>query len=629
MKQTKTARIDAYCTSGPSPTTAPKLRLVPPTVHLLGAGSVGCCLLDLLVDTPYRLVAVTDSSGTVYDKNGLDPARIAAFKRRGGRLADHPKGRAVTTPLAVEIIDTDAVVDATPTDFSTRGIDAAHAAVARGAVVIAAAKDTVCRLGTNIGANAALGGAGHRLREELTELEARCRAVALAGNASTTTILQAIESGASFDEGVKAAQDAGYLEPNPEQDFCGTDAAVKLAAVHALLFGQPIDPASIACEDIRDVDIDEVRTRAARGFTTRLVARADDDGVRVSYEALPVTSPLATPCDRVAYCYELDDGNVRVHTGGGVGHGPTAASLFYDLTSLVPTGIDPTIASSSFTVTPSDGVFFAGSTPVTFRLDGPADAPVVVVQGGISAGRDCSTWWPEIVGENLAIDPKKVRVLTLDYVPGSTDEQAHALAALLDHLDIDRVRAFVGSSYGGMVGLVFAACYADRLEHLVAISAPDRPHPLATAWRSLQRQIVRFGQDNGDTERGLALARALAMTTYRSAAELEERFGADPFEVEQYLDHCGASFVKRFEADKLVALSEAIDRHRVDPAEVRVPTTLVAVTSDVLVPLWQLERLAEQIAAPCELVAIDSLYGHDAFLKETDQVTQILEGVLS
>ncbi|MGH3430494.1 MAG: alpha/beta fold hydrolase, partial [Mycobacteriales bacterium] len=141
---------------------------------------------------------------------------------------------------------------------------------------------------------------------------------------------------------------------------------------------------------------------------------------------------------------------------------------------------------------------------VAYRLVGPVDAPVVVVQGGISANRAAGTlsnvpqptpWWPQVVGDGLAIDTARVRVLSLewltpaDYTSADTDEtaqppravttddQADALAALLSKLGIERIAAYVGSSYGGMVALAFAARYPSLIGRLVVISAAHRAHP--------------------------------------------------------------------------------------------------------------------------------------------------------
>ncbi len=141
---------------------------------------------------------------------------------------------------------------------------------------------------------------------------------------------------------------------------------------------------------------------------------------------------------------------------------------------------------------------------------GEPHLPVIVVQGGISADRRAAAaegdeapgWWQAQVGAGRALDPRKVQVVSIDWVgcdatlhaPIDTADQADAIAAVLDRLGIARIEAFVGCSYGALVGLQFAALHPSRLCRLVAISGAHRPHPYASALRSLQRKVVALGQ---------------------------------------------------------------------------------------------------------------------------------------
>ena len=283
---------------------------------------------------------------------------------------------------------------------------------------------------------------------------------------------------------------------------------------------------------------------------------------------------------------------------------------------------------------------------VAWRLDGPEAGPVVAVLGGISAHRRVAGdeaapgWWPALVRPGGGIDLDRYRVLGFDWLGGSEGttgpeagqafpsvdpaDQADVLAWLLDHLGVARLQAVVGASYGAMVALAFGVEHAARARRLVVVSGAHRPHPLATAWRSIQRRIVRLGIERGAGPESLSIARGLAMTTYRSAAEFGMRFDGAAvrdasgfrFPVDAYLDAHGESFAARVRPESYLCLSESIDLIDVDPARVRVPATLVAVTSDVLVPLQHMRELARHFGAPCRLAEIDSLYGHDAFLKE-------------
>jgi homoserine O-acetyltransferase len=293
---------------------------------------------------------------------------------------------------------------------------------------------------------------------------------------------------------------------------------------------------------------------------------------------------------------------------------------------------------------------------VAFRLEGPADAPVVAVLGGISAHRTLigpEGWWPTTVGPNLGVDSTRFRVLGLDYLGGlgssstpdgeaqfpplSSIDQADVLRQVVLHLGLGSLHAIVGASYGGMVALSFAARYAALSDRIVVVSAADRPQVLSTAWRSVQRQIVREAITRGDGPSGLKLARALAMATYRSQTEFAMRFSGPPvrdaerfrFPVEGYLFARGDDYVQKYRAESFLALSESIDLHDVDAAQVRTPATLIAVREDQLVPFGDMQALAARLGGPARLVEINSIFGHDAFLKESAVLNPILQHALA
>ena len=287
-----------------------------------------------------------------------------------------------------------------------------------------------------------------------------------------------------------------------------------------------------------------------------------------------------------------------------------------------------------------------------YELVGPAGAPVVFVAGGISAHRhvaanalDGATGWAEgLLAAGRALDPSRTRILAFDYVgacggidaPIDTADQADAVALLLDALGIDALDAFVGYSYGALVGLQLAARHPQRLRKLVAVSGAHRPHPYASAWRALQRKAVALGQLQCADEQGLSLARQFAMLSYRTPEEFGERFDSAPEIVngrvrcaaEDYLDAAGAQYVARTPVTAYLRLSESIDLHRLDPASVSVPVSVVAVEGDRLVPLADSVNLVEGLAGRGQLRVLRSPYGHDAFLKETDRIDLILAAVL-
>ena len=296
----------------------------------------------------------------------------------------------------------------------------------------------------------------------------------------------------------------------------------------------------------------------------------------------------------------------------------------------------------------------AGIRQATLRYEliGEAGLPVVLVAGGISAHRHVvasesfpeNGWANALAQSGRALDPAGVRLLAIDYlgadgkldVPLETADQADAIVQLLDALHIRKLHAFVGYSYGALVGLQLAARHPARLRKLVAVSGTHRAHPYAAAWRALQRRAVALGQLQCADAQGLSLARQFAMLSYRTPEEFDERFDAAPEVIngrvrcaaEDYLDAAGAQYVARTPVTAYLRLSESIDLHRLDPASVAVPTVIVAVEGDRLVPLSDSVALVEGLGTRGQLRVLRSPYGHDAFLKETDKIDAILAGAL-
>jgi homoserine O-acetyltransferase/O-succinyltransferase len=294
---------------------------------------------------------------------------------------------------------------------------------------------------------------------------------------------------------------------------------------------------------------------------------------------------------------------------------------------------------------------------IAWRICGPAGAPVVCALGGISAHRRvCGTddpresWWPQIAGSGRPLDSDHLRILSFDFLGGSGEstpapdtsfpslssyDQAEALLRVLNHLGIKALKAIAGGSYGGMVALAFGELYPERVGHLIVIGASDRAHPLATAWRSVQRRIVRFGIESGRATAAIELARALAMTTYRSGEEFAARFAGVParegdvlvFPVERYLMARGRDYAARYRPESFLCLSESIDLHRIDATRIFVPTSAVAVREDQLVPLADVRAMVARLPAG-RLYEISSVYGHDAFLKETESLRAIFRTAL-
>ena len=282
-------------------------------------------------------------------------------------------------------------------------------------------------------------------------------------------------------------------------------------------------------------------------------------------------------------------------------------------------------------------------------LIGPAGAPLLVVLGGISGNRHAcanedgrSGWWSSIFGPAGPVGHGEFRVLGIDFAADetgafspSTMDQTAIIRDALAVIGEGDPYALIGASYGGMVSLAYAQRYRPTSK-LVIFGAGAEPHPMATAARSLQRQVVALGQASGKPEEGLAIARAMGMTTYRTPREFAERFkggieSADPLSSSEpwsYLSARGKAFLNVMSPGRFLSLSGSIDRHKVDPAEIDNDVLVIACTEDQVVPLQQCAQLAAQLGGSTQFRVIQSIFGHDSFLTEPERVGALIREFL-
>ncbi|MGH9901589.1 MAG: homoserine O-acetyltransferase family protein, partial [Pyrinomonadaceae bacterium] len=248
-----------------------------------------------------------------------------------------------------------------------------------------------------------------------------------------------------------------------------------------------------------------------------------------------------------------------------------------------------------------------------------------------------------------------------DFPLVSIGDMVRAQARLLDHLGVGRLRATVGGSIGGMQALQWAVDFPERVEACVAIGAAPLS-AMGLALNHLQRQAIRndplwrggrFERD-APPARGLALARAIAMCSYKSAELFDERFarkpdraGEDPhrsmgerFDVAGYLDYQGVSFTRRFDANSYLVISKAMDTfdlargyesERAALGRMRARVLLVGITSDWLFPAADVRALAGRMrdaGVACRYSELASAHGHDGFLADSGLLAPLVGAAL-
>jgi len=162
-------------------------------------------------------------------------------------------------------------------------------------------------------------------------------------NSTTNVILSGMESGLTFDQALKRAQDVGVAETNPSHDIDGWDATMKVAALVTVVMNTPIRPDQVQREGIRGLNADQVFSAHAAGHPYRLVCRAHRSGEQaeasVRPEQVPANDPLAqvTGTSSVVY-FETDIFPGLIITEVNPGVEATAYGMYADFVRAVGTG---------------------------------------------------------------------------------------------------------------------------------------------------------------------------------------------------------------------------------------------------------------------------------------------------
>ncbi|WP_431883586.1 homoserine O-acetyltransferase MetX [Micromonospora gifhornensis] len=322
----------------------------------------------------------------------------------------------------------------------------------------------------------------------------------------------------------------------------------------------------------------------------------------------------------------------------------------------------------------------AASTRDGFGAEGrdrPADKGLGWWDGMIGPGKAFDTDHYFVVATNLiggcrgttgpsSTDPATGRPYGSDFPVLTVADMVRCQRAFLDVLGIERLAAVAGGSLGGMQALEWAVRYPDQVDAIVVIASTHALHPQGVAWNAIARESIMrdpawqdghyYGTGRAP-EAGMGVARMLGHITYLSAPALTDRFGRrlqfaddirytfrDPeFEVESYLQHQAASFVRRFDANTYLYLSRALTyfdlarEHgagslRRALAGVSARTLLIAFSSDWLYPpaaSAEIEEALHSLGKPVEFHLIEAPYGHDSFLLEEAQQTPIVRRFLA
>jgi homoserine O-acetyltransferase len=298
---------------------------------------------------------------------------------------------------------------------------------------------------------------------------------------------------------------------------------------------------------------------------------------------------------------------------------------------------------------------------------------------GISKEDGRTGWWDNMIGPGKAFDTDKYFVLCANVIggckgttgPGSANpatgkpfgmrfpsitisDMVRLQKMLVDHLGIDRLLSVSGGSMGAMQALEWGVAFPHATASVIPIAGTARHSAQQIAFNEVGRQAIMADPDwnGGDyydrkpPARGLAVARMVGHITYMSDDSMREKFGRrrrDPnqFEVESYLRYRGNQFVDRFDANSYIYITRAMDYFDLTNERgslsqvfenVKARFLVISFMSDWLYPSYQSVEVVRALrsrncdVAYCEL---PSNYGHDAFLVDVGELTELVRGFLA
>lgn len=309
---------------------------------------------------------------------------------------------------------------------------------------------------------------------------------------------------------------------------------------------------------------------------------------------------------------------------------------------------------------------------IAYHTYGTPDKPVVWVCHALTANSDVFSWWEGLFGSDDLFNPEGYFIVCANVLggcygttgplsenPGTAEPYFHDfpkitirdMVAMHDllrkYLKINKIHVVLGGSLGGQQALEWAITKPDLFAHLSLIATNARHSAWGIAFNEAQRMAIEADgtwrkrhPQAGDA--GMRAARATALLSYRhyhtyADAQTDEQPVLKGYKAVTYQQYQGEKLSRRFNAFTYYRLSEAMDSHHVGrdrgPIEqvlhqVSIPTLVVGISSDVLFPPEEQRFLAKNM--PNAIYAeIDSFYGHDGFLIETQRLAALLRDFLN
>ena len=298
---------------------------------------------------------------------------------------------------------------------------------------------------------------------------------------------------------------------------------------------------------------------------------------------------------------------------------------------------------------------------------------VVWIFHALTANSIPTEWWPGLVGEGKLFDPEEYFIVCVN-MPGSCygsigpfdknpdskqtyfhdfpfftpRDMIRSYQPLKEFLEIEKIKIGIGGSMGGQQLLEWAIEEPDLFEYIFPIGTNAQHSPWGIALNASQRMCIEA--DNSWKEKnpdagveGMKAARSIALISYRNyetyrATQSENDLGKiENFKSESYQKYQGEKLAKRFNAFSYYFLSKGMDSHNVGRGRGSVEKALqrinskalaIGITTDILFPVNEQKLIGKQIPNG-EFVEISSLYGHDGFLLEYEQIEKVIKAFLA
>lgn len=294
---------------------------------------------------------------------------------------------------------------------------------------------------------------------------------------------------------------------------------------------------------------------------------------------------------------------------------------------------------------------------------------VIWVTHALTANADVFDWWKGLFGKNNLFNPEEQFIVCANIIGshyGSTGplsinpdtgnpyyhhfpeitirDIVYTLELLRKNLGIEKINTLIGGSLGGQQALEWAILKNDIIENLVVLATNAQHSPWGIAFNETQRLAIKadrswynFSPDAG--VKGLKAARAIALlsyrnySTYNTSQKENTNDNTDNFRASSYQNYQGEKLVNRFNAYSYWHLSKAMDSHNIGRnrdgienalKQINSKTLVIGISSDVLFPTEEQKFLAKNIRN-AKYVEIDSLYGHDGFLIETEKIANEIQ----